>query len=1036
MNLPKLAITHRPVTLVFAAIVLIVGAMTFSSMSRRENPRITIRAATIETYWPGASALQMEDLVTDVLEDSIVQIEEVETVESISRTGYSRIDVTLLDSVLADTLDQSFDLVRDKVDAVRGSLPEGCSEPFVNSDFGDVSSVCVVVHPTGMTRDEPYSYRELELVAEDLETELKRLGSVASIQTFGVPDETITLEINAAQWSKLDITQDELAAAIDERNIANSGAVIVTPDRRYPLRPTGELITTDEIAGVSIRSVEGQRSVTIRDLPFDIQRGPEDPRSSGVRFASPRDRSGRAVLLGITMKQGENVVQLGSDVDEIVERFRQTSLPEDLEITRVNDLPRQVGVLVADFVESLWQAIAIVLLVAFLMMGWRPALVMAAAIPLCMISAIAVVPRFGVELEQFAIASLIIVLGMVVDNAIVVTDNAQRLMNEGVPREKASIDGANELARSILSSTLTTVSAFLPMLTIAGGTGEYMRSLPIVVSATLLSSYLVAMTVTPMMCSWILRPKKNKAGKQSRVGALYTKLIHRCVRFRLITLSAAGLAVMTSLGLIPVIGTAFFPGGVRDQLFVHVTAPEGTSLEATEAIVAQVEDAILRTSGADTGDGLSERLVNATSFVGIGGPRMMLSLDPEHSVPNYALILVNTSDATLTRAWVDELRLEVAAIPGARIDVRPFMTGPPVDNPVEFRFIGRDLDVMRSVGREMLDEFEQTPGTVMPFDDWGEMVNTIDLSVDTERAYLAGVTSRNISEELDLLYGGGRLTTLREGDHLVDVVLQLTEQERKSVESLNEASIRTATGTVPLTTVATIDAGYEYGAIGRRNRERCLTVGSQAADGFLANNITTDIGTRLESMVEQLPLGYRLEVGGEAEESVDAQKSVSTAFMIAIVLIFVVLLVQYNSLLKPMVVLTAFPLALIGAMFGLFLSGWPLGFMPLLGVVALGGTVINNAIVLIDFIESTVATGIGLRDAVAQAGLVRMKPILLTTLTTVGGLLPLALFGGPMWAGMSWAMIGGLSLSTVLTLLVIPTVYVLFAERLGMKVAS
>ncbi|MEM9372192.1 MAG: efflux RND transporter permease subunit [Planctomycetota bacterium] len=1034
MNLPRVAITHRPVTLTLAFVVLIAGVMAFQSMPRRENPRITIRSATVETYWPGASALRMEELVTEPLEDSIAQIEEVETVESISRTGYSRIDITLLDRVLADTLDQTFDLVRDKVDMVRDSLPEGCGEPFVNSDFGDVSSICVVIHPKGTSREEPYSYRELELVADDLETELKRLESIGSVTTFGVPDESITLEIDAAEWSKLDLTQDELAAAIDERNIANSGAMLVTSERRYPLRPTGEIVTTEEIGGIPIRSVGDERTVTIRDLPFTIRRGPEDPRTSGVRFMSPESRSGRAVLLGITMKEGENVVRLGADVDRLIEQFRQTSLPGGLEVTRVNDLPRQVDSLIADFIESLWQAIVIVLGVACIMMGWRPALVMATAIPLCMISAISIVPRFGVELEQFAIASLIIVLGMVVDNAIVVTDNVQRLLNDGVPRDEAAVEGANGLGRSILSSTLTTVGAFVPMLTIAGGTGEYMRSLPIVVSATLLSSYLVAMTVTPMMCSWILRPKPEAAKKTSRIGEIYVKLIGRCVAYRLITLSAAGLAVLMSLGLMPIVGTAFFPGGVRDQCFVHITTPVGTSLEATEVIVEQVEDIILRTGAGDGSD--DNRLVSATSFVGIGGPRMMLSLDPEHSVPNYAMILVNTSDATLTRDWVDELRREVASIPGARIDVRPFMTGPPVDNPVEFRVFGPDLDVMRSLAQDIADEFNRTPGTVTPFDDWGEMINTIDVDVDSERAHLAGVTSRSISEDLDLLYGGGALTTLREGDHLVEVLLRLTESERKSLSSLEEASIRSDGGTVPLTSVAQIDAGFEYGAIGRRNRQRCLTIGSQAADGYLANTLTTEIGERIAPMIEKLPLGYRIEIGGEAEESADSQASVSTAFMISIVVIFLVLLIQYNSMTKPLVVLTAFPLALIGAMLGLFFSGWPLGFMPLLGIVALGGTVINNAIVLIDFIESTVAEGVPLREAVARAGLARMKPILLTTLTTVGGLLPLALFGGPMWAGMSWAMIGGLSLSTALTLLVIPTIYVLFAERLGMRTST
>ncbi|MEM7808809.1 MAG: efflux RND transporter permease subunit [Planctomycetota bacterium] len=429
MNLPKLALTHRPVTLVFAFIVVVAGILAFQSMPRREDPRITIRAALVETYWPGASATRVEELVTDPLEDVIAQLEDVDTIESMSRTGYSRIDITLLDSVMEDTLDQTFDLIRDKVDMVRGTLPEGCGQPFVNSDFGDVASVCLVIHLDESAEPGSFTYRELELVASGLEKELKRIEAVASVLTVGVPDETIRLEIDAVEWSKLDLTRDELATAIDRRNIANSGAMLVTDERRFPIRPTGELVTTEDILNVPVRSVDESRNVTIRDLPFDVVRGAEEPRSTGVRFATPGVRSERAVLLGVTMKSGENVVRLGEEIQAVVDQFKETSLPDGLAVTRVNDLPRQVSGLIADFIESLWQAILIVLLVAFLMMGWRPALVMATAIPLCMISALAIVPQFGVELEQFAIASLIIVLGMVVDNAIVVTDNAQRLMN-------------------------------------------------------------------------------------------------------------------------------------------------------------------------------------------------------------------------------------------------------------------------------------------------------------------------------------------------------------------------------------------------------------------------------------------------------------------------------------------------------------------------------------------------------------------------------------------------------------------------------
>ncbi|MEM1451486.1 MAG: efflux RND transporter permease subunit [Planctomycetota bacterium] len=1037
MQLTRAAISHRPVTLFIAAVMVFVGASTFLTMSRRENPRMTIRTALVETRWPGASAEKVEDLVTEPIEDAIYQIEEVETIESKSRTGYSKIDVELIDDVGEGEIDQVWDKVRDRVQAVQGTLPSDCGVPFVNSDFGDVSSVCLVLHQTIEDPDaDRYTYRELELMADELETALKSIESVASVTMFGVPGETITLEIDAGTWARLGITRDDLARALDDQNVANSGAVLVTDDLRYPLRPSGELVTLEDIGAATVASADDGRAVAIRDLPFELVRSHDDPRRDAVRFTSPETRAPRALLLGVTMKENRNVVKLGARVDEVVERTLATYLPEDVAVTRVNDLPRQVDSLVSDFMESLWQAIAIVLGVAFVMMGWRPALVMATAIPLSMISTIALMPRFGVELEQFAIASLIIVLGMVVDNAIVVTDNVQRLIDDGVPRDRAAAEGAEGLSRAILSSTLTTVAAFLPMLTISGETGEYMRSLPIVVSATLLSSYVVAMTVTPLMASTILRPSKTAGKPVGRLGRLYTAVVKRCVAARILTLGATAAAFASSLSLLPAIGTQFFPGGIRDQLFIDVRVPVGSSLEATERAIAQVEDIVLRTSRTEIDGEPVERLANATSFVGSGGPRMLLSLDPDDSVPHTGMVLVNTTGAELSRPWVEELRREVRSIPGAEIKVRPYELGPPIDNPVEFRFTGEDLDVIRAAADEMLGVFHATEGLLTPSHDWHNRSYEIDLDVDVERAYLAGVSSASISRTLQDLYDGGSLTTLREGDHLVDIELRLRRDERRDVSSLESVHVKGERGAVPLGSIVEARSDWADAVIARRNRRRTLTIGAQVAPEFLSNAVTETIRPRLEPIVRALPPGYELETAGEAEETVKSQGGVVGAFKISVVLIFFVLLVQYNSLTKPIVVLLAFPLSLIGALLGLFATGWPLGFMPLLGIVALAGTVINNAIVLIDFIESMVAEGAELREAVARAGLARMQPILLTTLTTIGGLLPLALFGGPMWAGMSWAMIFGLALSTVLTLVVTPTVYVLFAERFGMKVAS
>ena len=1053
MNMSRFAATHRPIVLVFALLALMVGADTFLTMSRREDPKILIRNALVETRWPGASAQKMEELVTTPLEDAVYRLEEVKKLKSTSRVGYSRIEIELEDSVFK--IDQVWDDVRAKVAETRGRLPQGCGAPFVNSDFGDVSAVCLTLYQThpedegalhgGSLRSgslhrgaytHDYSYRELEIFAEDLETALKAIDSVGQVTIYGAPKEVISLEVDSADWAKIGLTREQLAQALDARNLASGGAEITTADGLFPLHPTGELLSVDEIQDVIVAQRSDGLPVKIGDLPIEVMRGAADPMNYKVRFAEPGQQVEPALMIGVTMKSGRNVVEMGEQIEAVMAGFRKTRLPPDVGLSRINDLPRQVDGLVSNFVTNLWQAIAIVLGVALLMMGWRPAIVMATAVPLCMISCFGVVKLFGVELEQFSIASLIISLGMIVDNAIVVSDNAQKLIDEGKQRLEAVIEGAGGLATPILTSTLTTVAAFMPMLTIPGSSGEYMRSLPIVVSTTLLISYVVAMTVTPVICFYVLRPSKKPASSDATTDSGFERLIRWCLAHKLPTLGGASAAFVLAMMLVPSIGSQFFPQGRRDQLFVHVNLPEGSPLEATEAVLAQVEQVLLETSATELDGERVERLVNATSLVGFGGPRLMLTMAPEPSVRNYGVVLVNTRDDLVSEPWAAELRERLSHIPGALIEVRLFALGPPISNPIEYRLVGDDLAAMSTASRAMVEVFRSTPGALEPNQNWGNAGYEVELVIDDDRAGLAGVSSKAIASTLRDLYGGGLLSTYREGDHQVDIVLRMRGAERDTLSSLEGVYVNGSAGKVPLVSVARLVTGWQPAVIGRQNKRRTVIVGSQVAPGFLPNEVAAAVAPALQAIVDALPPGHFLEVGGEAEETAKSQADIMGALQISMMLILLVLIVQYNSVAKPVIVLLAVPLSLIGALLGLYFSGWPIGFMPSLGIVSLAGVVINNAIILVDFIESSVASGMELRDAVARAGRARMKPILLTTLTTIGGLLPLALFGGPMWAGMSYAMIGGLILSTGLTLLVVPTVYVLFAERFGMKVTS
>jgi multidrug efflux pump subunit AcrB len=468
---------------------------------------------------------------------------------------------------------------------------------------------------------------------------------------------------------------------------------------------------------------------------------------------------------------------------------------------------------------------------------------------------------------------------------------------------------------------------------------------------------------------------------------------------------------------------------------VHIWLPEGSSIRATGRCAEQVIQIVQETSPVEIDGQSVERLEGCTAFVGMGGPRLNLVSNPQQQLANYALILIKTTEANWSAGWVPEIRARTQEIPGTRIDVRPFKLGPYIENPVEFQFCGEDPDLLRQTAEKALAVLRATEGTVNPFHNWYNDGFIADVQVDPEKANLARVTNRSVAETMDTLISGGSLTTFREGDHPVPVMLRLQREQRSQIlEDISEVYVDGAQDKVPLEAIAQVETTWAPACIQRKDTIRTISVGCQVKPGYLANSVAASARPQMEALLDELPATYRLEDGGELSETQESSAKIFHAFQLSGVLIVLVLIAQYNSLVKPLIVLFTVPLALIGALLGLFVTGWPLGFMPSLGIVSLAGVVINNAIILIDFIEANRREGKELNAAVADAGRQRMKPIVLTTLTTVGGLLPLALLAGPMWAGMAWAMIFGLALSTGLTLLVIPTLYAACVRRLKIPV--
>lgn len=1094
MRLPRFALEHRAIVIGATAIAIAWGMIAFLTSPRRENPEYTIRTCLIVTIWPGASAEKIEQLVTDPIEKAVDSIGEVEKVTSTSRASYSVIFVDAEDSV-TDT-DGVWNKVRAKVKNVQGQLPEGCREPLVNTDFGDTAAMVLAIYQDPvMARQRPYSPRELEVIAERLKDEIKLLDAVADAQLYGVQHEAVYLEADVGTWSQLKLTTPILKAILAQRNVVAPGGTIDGEFSRFGVKPSGEFNAIEELSRVAVGHNSLSLPVSLADVGIDVVRDYEDPPRTLTRYTDA-NTSRPCVTLVFTMKDGENITVLGEEVKTLLDRAHQTFLPPDVEVAVVSDQPRVVEDKVNDFVLNLLGAMVIVVLVPLLLSGLRTALVMAAAIPVIMLTSVGAMRFFGVELEQVSIAALIIAMGILVDNAIQVCDNVQRHLREGRSRWDATVQGASQIGPPVLIATLTIIAAFLPMvIALEGVTREYVYSLPVVVSLTLGISWVVAMTVTTRMAyrfikpntkraplgravAWLVRlvPRKwRRSVKESTPNdresqGLYMRLCGFCVQHKFLTVGLAVLllAGSTSLVVTGLVGSQFFPNAARDQFVVDVYLPEGTPIHRTDEVCRRVEQ-IISALGTEPGDdGMRpRRLRNTLSFVGGGAPRFYIALSPEPTASNYAQILVNTTGPEFVEQYVRDVRHAawegipekgIKPIGGARVVPKKLILGKPVPSPIAVRLFGpgfADIQTMRNHAEKLKQVFRASDNTWDVHDSWGDFGYQLNVNVASDRANLAGVTNATIAQTLYTYLSGYPLTTYREGDHQVPVYLRLPAAQRNSPEILRRVYVEGFLGKVPLDAVAKVESVWEPAKIERYGLNRMIEVRARPEEGFLPNAVLGEVMPGMREIERQLPPGYRIEISGEQEETADGQRQVARSLGISLLLIVLCLIVQYNSLVKPLMILMTLPLATIGAVLGLYVTGNPMGFMANLGMLSLFGILLNAAIVYIEFaeilIKEKLEKGEGLAQAgerscsglsrevfhqcLVRAGKMRILPISLTTLTTVGGLIPLALYGGPLFESMAVVIIFGLLLATVLTLLVLPAIYAIFVENLRVKVA-
>ena len=1111
MNLSELSMRYRPVVLTLVGLITVWGTITFLSMPRREDPEFTIRTCVVSTRWPGAPTTKVEELITDKLEETLDSIEEVDYINSTTTNGQSVIYVNLEDRLPPSDIQQVWDKVRAKVNEVE--MPAQDIRPMVNDEFGDTAVLLLGVYQTpleGQTAvdsDYKYTSRQLEIYADSVRDAIRLLPGIAKVDKYGVQDEAIYIETDLGTWSQLELTTGRLRQLVESRNIVSPGGSIDTSDGKFNVKPGGEFDAVSEIETLTVAAVQSSEManrVSLSDLGLSVKRDYVDPAEVICRFTEERGTF-PAVMLGVTMKSGSNIIDICESsmarIKQLVEV--EQALPRDIEIRPVSKASDNVTAKIDDVINNVFSAIVIVVVVVFLFVGLRTSLVMAANIPFVVIGAIAIVSMFGVELEQISLASIIIALGLLVDNAVQVCDQTRTNILAGSRPDEAAVKGANTLMFPMLTGTLTTVAAFLPMLfALSGGGAEYVYSLPVTLSTTLLLSWFFAMSICVVLASAFIRApqdpnrpsaplpwlnaklesmrqrfirrgqNKNQSSNEQTNDNLflqvYAATARIAVRFKWLTV--IGSVALLFLALQLPVSSEFFPQDRRDQFYVNIALPETATINDTNEVVRQVEDAIKKLSPTidpDTGDDVA-RLLTMRSLVGQGGARWALAVNPPSPGANVAEILVRTSDAKWTDSMIRDLRSTVdqgdaergiKPIAGARIITKRLSMGPSAA-PVELRISGdgfASITDLRNIADEVKGMIRQEPGTWDINDSWGVDGFQLNIEVDEEKANMAGVTNSAIADTLNAYFSGLQLTTFREGDHQIPVYFRLKQGERQNLTAVDAAFVEGENGKLPLNSVSNVIPTWQPGKIERRDQNRTITVSAEVEDGISGNDVVLRVwnSERMEKLKASLPVGYKIEIGGALESSQDAAFEMLTSFGISFICIVLILVVQYNGWSKTIIILTTLPLAVIGAWLGLWITDKPLGFMPQLGLLSLFGIVLNTGIIFIEFAdiliarkrdalrESSSAVGpiVGLtrddfHDCLITAGKQRMLPIFLTTATTIGGLLPLALSGGPLWEGMSWLMIFGLIVATFLTLYVVPALYAIIVETFRVKPIS
>ena len=1003
-NLSAWALNHRAFVRYLMVVLMAAGIFSYFNLGQQEDPDFTFKVMFVRVNWPGATAREMEQQITDKIEKKLQETPWLDNIRSYSKPGEAVIFIELKESVAKKDVPTAWYQVRKKVGDIRHQLPSEVQGPFFNDEFGDTFGSIFAFTSDG------FNYAQTKDYVDKVRQELLRLDNVAKVDIVGEQEEKIFIEYSNKKVAALGLDPVTIASVLAQQNAMDSAGQIITPQNLTQLRVSGDFKSVEAIRDIGIRA--NGRSFRLGDIAH-VYRGYIDPPTFKMRY-----KGKDAIGLALSMTAGGNVIQLGKDIASTMQRLK-TELPVGIEVHQVSDQPRVVTHSVNEFMQTLLEAIVIVLAVSFISLGLRTGLVVALSIPLVLSVTFLVMLIVKIDLQRISLGALIIALGLLVDDAMIAVEMMALKLEQGWDKVRAATFAYSSTAFPMLTGTLITAAAFLPVGLARSNAGEYTFSIFAVVGISLLVSWVVAVLFIPYLGTWLLK-SHPQAGEihidiyQRPFYQRFRNMVTWCVRYRkTVIIFTAGVFIASILGFKLFVEQQFFPSSNRPELLVDLWLAEDVSFHTTAQEVKQVESLLADDKNID----------NYVAYIGGGSPRFYLPLDQQQPNLNYAQFVVMTKG--LVEREMVKKKLENAfkqGFPSVRGRVVRLENGPPVGYPVQFRITGTDPERLRLIAKDVENVMRSHPNTRDVNNDWNEKIKVVKLDLDQDKARALGVSTQQLSRTLAGMLNGMVVTDYREGDKRIQVIARAIASERTILEQLQYHNVQSSLGkALPLAQLASVSYGFEDGLIRRRDRYPTITVRADISDGVQAPDVTMQLNPKLDAIRAKLPDGYRIDIGGALEASGKSQKSIAAVVPLMIFVIVTLLMIQLQSFQRTVLVLLTAPLGMIGVTLFLLLFQKPFGFVAMLGVIALMGMIMRNSVILVDQIEQDRQEGHSAWQAIIESTVRRFRPIMLTALAAILAMIPLS--RSTFWGPMAIAIMGGLLVATVLTLFFLPALY-------------